>query len=338
MNVPDLTASQGTFDLILRKVNGKLDGADNAFQYTLDLEFPITGRGVAEQLEEQIPGLADSFDRAIEEGDKWRASNVVKSDVDVKAVLYAKAAGGGIVQGPVEPGGVVIQGSARVMYVKSDLSKRQQRVMVRLCMGGQPASVAHPLTASLERLVTFSFERAQMELGFTRSNARPALRVGMVVTLSGDAGERGKVVEIDDDAITIREEGVERVVHQSEIMSSISFSDDPSTEDALQEYQRWCGRQGRSMSWGALVDVLTHADVDAQSGVYRVTLEHVEQVVGALEEAHKQAVAAMEAEAEVKQKAASAAEPATDGPDSDNVVQLNAPKSQRRTKGRVIAS
>lgn len=366
--VPDLTAAQGAFDLTLTKMGVKLDGADNAFQYTLDLVFPITGRGVAEQLEEQIPGLANAFDQAIEEGDNWRASSTVKSGADVRAVLHAKAAGGGIAQGPVEPGGVIVQGSARVLFVRSDLSKRQQRVLVRVCMGGQPVTVATLLASNLERLVTFSFERNQQELPFSRTSARPALRVGMVVTLSGDVGERGKVVELDGELVTMREDGVEKVVHATEVVSAISFSDDVNTDEALRDYQERCQRRGYAPSWGVLVDVLTHADADTVSGTYSVTLDHVEQAVAAMDalaesgsttrpnsdpdvdetvvprnrsEAAQALSAEMEATPGPAQEAAPAVsdEPVQGDAGPNNVVQLKQPKDgKRKPRGQAIAS
>jgi hypothetical protein len=183
------------------------------------------------------------------------------------------------------------------------------------------------------------------------------------VTLSGDLGERGKVVEIEEAMITIREDGAEKVVHQSEIVSSISFSDDPSTEEALRDYQERCQRRGYPPSWGVLVDVLTHADADVVAGTYSVTLEHVEQAIAALdalcapgaspilESSSDEGEDTDDAEqalgddptgpAEMSDTSADDAEQAGGDPEPDNVVQLKAPskaKTERKPRGKAIAS
>lgn len=280
----NLTALTGSCDLTLHKLGVRLDGADNHYQYVIDLTLPITSRGMAEEMGDTLPGLPEILDCAVDD-DNWKGSSVAKPGIDVKATLFAKAAPVGEAQGPVSAGDVIIQGSARVVQVKADLSKRQQRATVRLQMGGQGFIVSAPLTASLGRVVTFSFERksAQETLRFTDRAKRPAMSVGMVATVGGDYEVVGRVVEIDGDAVTLCEEGKDYVVHADNIVSAFSFGDDVNTAEALGEYEKRCVRRKYAVSWGVLADVLAASEDGPWSKGIMVTLDHVEKAIEALD-------------------------------------------------------
>lgn len=278
MPAPDLTLSSNTCDAVLHRQASKLDGADNAYQYQIDLCYPITCRVAAEGLEDMVPGLANAYDQAIEEGDNWRASSTVKLDLDLRVVLFAKQSPPGQSQGPVDAGGVIVQGSGRVQQVKAELSKKVQRLIIRLLLGNQSYGVASALLANLQRTVTFSYDRPQQALNF-HGAVRPAIMPGMVAVLSGEPGLVGRVVEVIGETVTLKEEGKDHTAHTSEVVSAFSFSDDPSTESALDDYADRCRRRGYAPSWGVLVDVMS-ADED---GTRAVTLEHVEAAVKELD-------------------------------------------------------
>lgn len=353
LNLMDMT---GACDLTLHKVAVRLDGADNHYQYILDLTLPITSRGVAEEMGDTLPGLPAVLDCAVDD-DNWKGSTTAKPGIDVKATLTAKAAPVGEAQGPVLPGEIIIQGSARVVQVKADLSKRQQRATLRLQMGGQGFVVSSPLTASLGRVVTFSFERksAQESLRFTGSK-RPAMSVGMVATLGGNHEIVGRIVELDGDAITLSEEGKDYVVHADEIVSAFTFSDDAETSEAIAEYQTRCARRKYALSWGVLADVLAASDEPWTKGV-RVNLGHVEKAIEALDalandggdgnvsqadaEPEPEPDATAQADATLDTSTAQDAAPELDAPPDappDNVVQLKPEGKTRKPRGKALAS
>lgn len=354
----NLTALTGTCDLTMHRVGVRLDGADNHYQYTIDLTLPITSRGMAEAMGDTLPGLPEILDCAVDD-DNWKGSSVAKPGIDIKATLFAKAAPVGEAQGPVQPGEVIVQGSARVVQVKADLSKRQQRATLRLQMGGQGFMVSAPLTASLGRVVTFSFERksAQESLRFTDRAKRPAMSEGMVATIGGEVEIVGRVVEVNGDEVTICEEGTDYVVHADEVVSAFSFSDHADTVEALGEYAKRCARRKYAVSWGVLAGVLAASEGEPYTKGVEVNLGHVEQAIEKLDELARSE--GVEPAGDVGQDGQDEPSPAQAGatvdtstaqdaapdevaepvePTVDNVVQLKPDGKARKPRGKALAS
>lgn len=283
MPVVDFSAPKGGCDVTIQKFVVEADSANDAFTYKLYLTMPLASRAEAEAVAEMLPGLADSFDKAGED-DAWKATTSVKPGVSLRVVLAAKEVGAGLRQGVVKAGEIVLQGTAELVELKANQSKRARIVVARLVFRGQAAAVAERLTDNLSRTVALTFEQLQAAIPFPSPGKVSTPRPGMIVAATAANGEQvvGRVVEVDGDELSLQESGSEITVEASAVITAFSFSDDADTRSALSSYAERCERRGVPVSWAALVSVLGVADGRPGVAGVPVTLDHVEAAVAVL--------------------------------------------------------
>ena len=328
MPVADLTQPKGACDVAINNVSFKADGAADALVLKVDLLMFLASRAEAEVVEAMLPGLGEIFDRA-GENDNWKGANAVKPSESLTVVLTAKEAGEGQRQGPVAPGGVIIQGAADLSEVKANMSKRQRAVLIRLVFRGHGEEALMRLAGML-RLggsVGMAFEQRQGVLAFSPSTkAAPALRVGMIVAAgAGESQTVGRLTEIDGDELSIQDNGTEFSVHLNDVISAFAFATDGDTSAALSDYAERCERRSLPVSWRALVDVLvkrTGAEGATPTSGLAVTADDVEAAV------------------EMVVKAAGVNPEPTDEPSQEpmgEVLTMTPDQSKRKPKARATA-
>lgn len=278
MPVVDLKQPAGGCDVTLNNMSVKTDSASSGLIYKVDVLMILASRSEAAELGQSIPGLVTSYDLAGED-DNWKGTTSVRPAESLRITLTAKDAPAGLPQGTVQPGDAVIQGLAEVLELKASQSKRARVVQVRLVFRGQGPDVAGRLVSNLSRTVALAFERQQAQLPLRP--AAPSLRPGMIVgaTMAEGAQVVGRLVEVDNDRLTLHEAGEVFEVSAGAVLSSFAFAEDPDTTAALSAYAERCAEASVEPSWCVLVDVVNRRggvpEGSASSGGVAVTLDDV---------------------------------------------------------------